>query len=89
MAQKMLDIKNFRLNNNLDKSCQTSDDILNFTINLSKNKYFKFYKSKIYRDFILTFNVNKSKKIVLDRSMFKILRDNISRIEHGFMVCRV
>lgn len=86
MAQKMLDLMNFKLNQN--KYCHHDikcDDNHNFTIRLSQNKYIRFYKSKIYKDFILTFNINNSKKIVLNRSMFEILRNNFQRIENGFM----
>ena len=56
-----------------------------FYIQLDNNKHLRLYKSKIYNDYILTINTNNSKKIVITRSMWKILRKNVGQIDATFM----
>ena len=84
MAQKMIDLKR---NEKLKEiGVQTEEKISpEFHIQLSKNKFIKLYKSKVYSDYILTFNINKSKKIVITRSMWKILLKNSNQINGAFM----
>ena len=85
MAQKMIDLKKKQLCRSVESQteCHVTPD---FRIQLSKNKYIKLYKSKCYSDYILTLNVNESKKIVITKSMWKILRKNIKQIDGAFMV---
>lgn len=84
MAQKMIELRKCKL----DKSIQCDNDFSSpeFHLQLSENKYIKFYKSKCYNDYILSFNINKSKKIVLTRSMWKILIQNSDQINGAFLV---
>lgn len=83
MAQKMIDLK--KCLNDIGIQCNNEFSSPDFHIQLSKNKYIKFYKSKCYNDYILTFNINKSKKIVLTRSMWKILFQNSNQINGAFL----
>ena len=85
MAQKMIDLKKKQLCRQVETQTENllSPD---FRIQLTKNKYMKLYKSKCYNDFILTLNVNESKKIVITKSMWKIIRKNINQIDGAFMV---
>ena len=81
MAQKMLDLKKKK-----DKMIQTEECVTpEFYIQLNQNKFIKLYKSRIYKDYVLTFNTNHSKKIVITRSMWKILRRNSDQIDGAFL----
>ena len=81
MAQKMIEIKKKK-----DKMIQTEDSVTpDFFIQLNENKYIRLYKSRIYKDYILTLNTNHSKKIVITRSMWKILRNNSDQIDGAFL----
>ena len=85
MAQKMIDLKKKLSSRHVDT--QTENPVSpDFQIQLTQNKYMKLYKSKCYNDFILTLNVNESKKIVISKSMWKIIRKNINQIDGAFMV---
>jgi len=80
MAQKMIDLKKKQLCRNVET--QTESHVTpDFQIQLSKNKHIKLYKSKCYADYILTLNVNESKKTVITKSKWKILRKNIKQID--------
>ena len=81
----MIDIKKKLLMRHVETQTETTHS-QDFRIQLSKNKYMKLYKSKCYNDFILTLNVNESKKIVITKSMWKIIRKNINQIDGAFMV---
>lgn len=84
MAQRMIDI--YKKENSRDSITQTDTNLnKDFCIHLSKTKFIKAYKSKSYGEYILTINCNKSKKIVLTKSMWKILRKNINQIDGVFM----
>ena len=84
MAQKMVDLK--KKEEQCDRASQTEDHISpDFTIHLSKSKYIKLYKSKIYSDYILTINTNTSKKIVITKSMWKIFRAHFRQIDGAFL----
>ena len=89
MAQKYVDLMKNKLNqqNKCNVAIQT-DNNPDFTIKLAQNKFIQLYKSKAYNDYILTVNTNKSKKIVITRSMWKIFRKNIDQIDGVFMVNR-
>lgn len=84
MAQKMIFEYNKLLKQLRDSNTQT-DDSKDFCIHLSKTKYIKAYKSKCYGEYILSINCNKSKKIVLTKPMWKILKRNIDQIDGIFM----
>lgn len=70
-----------------DIGIQCNNEFANrdFEIYLSKNKYMRLYKSKIYKDYILSFNINKSKKIVITKSMWKIIKQNFCQINGVFL----
>jgi len=86
MAQRMIELK--KLEKFHDIGVQTSCCITpEFHIQLSKNKHVKLYRSKVYNEYVLTFNINKSKKILVTKSMWKILRTHFNQIDGAFMVC--
>lgn len=83
----MIEIRN-KMINKCDASTQCDGDFDNpeFHLQLSKNKFLKLYKSKSYNDYILTLNVNSSKKIVITKSMWKIIRQNFNQIDGAILV---
>lgn len=82
----MVDIKT-RLDKFRDCSTQTEiNPTLEFRAQLSKNKFIKLYKSKVYSDYILTLNTNTSKKIVITKSMWNVFKSHINQIDGAFMV---
>ncbi len=87
MAQKMVDLR--RQENLRSVAVQTEENpSCEFLIQLSKNKYIELYRSKSYSDYILTINTNKSKKILITRSMWRIFKKNILQIDGVFMAGR-
>lgn len=84
MAQKMIEIK--RKEDLREIGIQTEDKIeLDCHIQLTKNKYIKLYKSKCFNEYILSLNINKSKKIVVTKSMWKIIKANIKQIDGALL----
>lgn len=85
MTQKQIDLFK-KLECLKDSTTQTEKSISpDFYIQLSKNKHVKLYKSKVYREYILSFHINNSKKIVVTKSMWKIIRRNLNQIDGAFM----
>jgi len=81
MAQAQIDrFKSFKLSN-LSKSTQTGD-LIEFCCQLNKNKRARLYYSESYRDYVLAFNINKSKSFILDRHMWKKFKKYITLIEN-------
>lgn len=86
MAQKMIDMKKRKKTFLKDTCVQTESNVTpEFLIQLDDNKHLRLYKSKIYNDYIVTLNTNNSKKIVITRSMWKILRKNVGQIDATLM----
>lgn len=85
MAQKMIDLK--KLEKVENQSIQTQTETIKtpeFHIQLNKNTFLKFYRSRIYKDYILTINSNKTKKIVITKPMWQIIRAQIAQIDGAF-----
>ena len=80
MAQKMLDLKNYKIN----VSTQTGE-INEFCVYLSSCKILKLYYSKSYKDYVLSFNFGKSKKYIITKSMWKILYEFLPKINGTLM----
>jgi hypothetical protein len=60
---------------------QTGNTI-EFCVQLNENKRARLYFSESYRDYVLAFNINKSKSFILDRHMCKKFRNHIQKIEN-------
>lgn len=65
MAQAMID--------KLKKSASTQTEF-DFTFFLSNYKSVRIYFSKSYKDYVVSFNLGISKKFIVTKSMWKILR---------------
>lgn len=88
MAQKMIEINKIKDKRDVAIQCNNNFDNPEFQIQLSKNKYLKLYKSKCYSEYIMTLNINKSKKIVITKSMWKIIKQNINQIDKTILMDR-
>lgn len=86
MAQKMIELKKLSNKSDIAIQCNGDFDTPDCQIQLSKNKYLKLYKSKCFNQYILTLNVNKSKKFVVTKSMWKIIKQNIKQIDGAILV---
>lgn len=85
MAQKLIELKR-QAEKFKECSTQTEKEISpEFFIQLAKNKHMKLYKSKVYRQFVLSFNINNSKKIVISKPMWMIFRKYFKQIDGAFM----
>jgi hypothetical protein len=62
-------------------STQTGNSV-EFCVQLNENKRARLYYSDSYKDYVLAFNINKSKSFILDRHMWKKLRNHIQKIEN-------
>ena len=65
MVQAMID--------KLKKSASTQTEF-DFTFFLSNYKIVRIYFSKSYKDYVVSFNLGNSKKFIVTKSMWKILR---------------
>jgi len=84
MAQAMLNKNNFVIPNNKKYttiSTQTDNFSKEFCIFLAKNKTFRVYKSKTYKEYVLSFNFGNSKKYIITKSMWKLFRDYVQKID--------
>jgi hypothetical protein len=79
MAQAQLEKK--RLKNLTSVGVQTGPSI-EFCVPLCRNKRARFYYSQAYRDFVLAFNINRSKSFIIDRRMWKKLRFHLYNIDN-------
>lgn len=77
MTQRQLDLR--KIANQLNKATQT-DDSKEFTIYLSRYKFVRVYKSKAYKEYVLSFNFGKCKKYIITKSMWNILAKNFNQI---------
>ena len=75
MAQAMIEMR-FKKNT----STQTADNF-DFTFLLSKTKTVRLYKSRSYKDYVLSLSLNKSKKLIITKSMWKIFKIYIPLID--------
>ena len=63
------------------KSTQTVDDEdSEFCVYISKNKLFRVYFSKSYKQFVLSFDFGNFKKYIITQSMWIIFRTHIHHI---------
>jgi hypothetical protein len=80
MAQKMLEIRRFKLNTR-EVGTQTNVNDNEMIIHLTNHKLVKLYYSKAYKEPVLCFSYINCKKFVITRSMWKILRLNLTQID--------
>ncbi len=78
MAQKMIDLRNMNLLN------KNKFEKTNLVIYLSKSKNLTVRFSKNYRDLVISIDINRSKKMILTRNMWKILHENSDKINQQF-----
>jgi len=76
MAQAMIDIKK----NLKDKAVQTGD-FNERCITISDTKKIRLYFSKAYKDYIVSFDLNESKKFILTKEKWHIFRQHIEEID--------
>lgn len=81
MAQKM--ITNRLLEKSMKKniSTQTNENDPEFYINISKNKNIRLYYCKSHNDYVLSINFGNCKSFIITRSMWKIFRCYLTRID--------
>ena len=81
MVQRMLDNKKFesKLKNN-SIGIQTGD-VNERCITISDTKKIHLYYSKSYKNYILSFNLNKSKKFILTKEKWLLFRKHIEEID--------
>lgn len=70
-----------KMKNQISKATQTGD-LIEFMVQLNKNKKARLYWSESYRDYVLAFNINKTKSFIIDRRMWKKFRKNLQSIEN-------
>ena len=75
----MIDLYKLRIKK--DIACQTGD-FVEFSVFLSNSKSVRLYFSKCYKDYVLCIKINKSKKIIITRQMWKIFRKFINQIDN-------
>jgi len=56
-----------------------------FTFYINPNKYIQIYFSKIYKEHVLSINFGKNKKFVFTKSMWKIFRNYIDKIDESIL----
>lgn len=81
MAQKMIDLKNEKMKST--KATQT-DLSRDFRIQLSDEKFLEMHKSFGLNEYIMKINRRKT-KIVITKSMWKIITKNLDQINGVFM----
>ena len=81
MTQAQLDKRNqYKLNLN-SKQTQT-DNLSEFYFILNDSKHCNVHFSEKHKDFILSLNINNSKNFNITKPMWKIFRQQISKIDH-------
>ncbi|CAF1038151.1 unnamed protein product [Brachionus calyciflorus] len=81
MAQAMIEMRSKKKTT----STQTGDN-LDFTFLLSKTKTVRMYKSRSYKDYVLSLSLNRSKKLIITKSMWKIFKIYVPLIDkHPFI----
>lgn len=79
MAQALLDKFNYRIKKE-DKSIQTGD-MNERCITISNTKKIQLYYSKSFKDYIVSFNINKNKKFILTKDKWLIFRKHIEEFD--------
>ena len=80
MAQAMLN-RHKKYASVYTQTNQVEDDNKEFCIYMSNNKTFRLYKSKAYKNFVLSFNFGNFKKYIITKSMWVIFRKYINQID--------
>ena len=62
------------------KSTQTNEDH-EITITLSDTKKIHLYKSKSYKDYVVSFDLCSSKKFIINRAKWLVFRNHIEEID--------
>jgi hypothetical protein len=70
-----------QLETNHSISTQTGD-FYEFAVQLNESKRARLYWSEAYKDYVLAFNINKSKSFIITRSMWKKLRNHLIQINN-------
>lgn len=60
---------------------QTGDQT-EFCVQLNTNKRARLYKSEAYKDYVLAFNINKSKSFIITKPMWQKLRLHLVQINN-------
>ena len=76
MAQIMIDNKKIHK----DVGCQTGDSNER-CITISNSKKIRLFYSKSYKDYILSFDLNQSKKFIMSKEKWAIFRTHIEEID--------
>lgn len=76
MAQRMVDLFKRR-----EAACQTDIENKEFIFYLSNYKFVRVYKSRSYKDYVLSFNFGKSKKYILNKHMWNVFKKYIKQID--------
>jgi hypothetical protein len=75
MAQAMLYKRKL-----IDAGTQTGEND-EFTLTFSNSKVLRLYYSKSYKEYVLSFKLGKTKKFIVTKSMWKILKQYIPQID--------
>lgn len=83
MAQAMVVMELNRINSLKTKNVGTqTGQNSEFCVALSQNKIARLYYSEAYKDVVLSFNINNAKSFIITRSMWKILRNHLFKIDN-------
>jgi hypothetical protein len=78
MAQKMVYLHNLS-KNKIDANTQTNDS-KDFQFSLSNFKFVRVYKSKSYKDYVISLNFGKCKKYKITKSMWNKFKKFLPQI---------
>ena len=79
MAQAMIDLKRIKEKRSISTQTGISSE---FCISLTRSKIARLYYSESYKDYVLCFSFSNSKKFIISKSMWKILRSHINQIDN-------
>ena len=78
MTQAMIELRKNKKYSTVYTQTEDSDE---FCIYLSYNKTLRIYNSKTYKGNVLSFNFGNSKKYIITKPMWKIMRKYIPKID--------
>ena len=74
-------VKQFKLKLKNTVATQTGETN-EFCVQLNDNKRARLYWSESYKDYVLAFNINKTKSFIIDRHMWKKFRTYLIKIDN-------
>jgi hypothetical protein len=74
-------VTRFKLNNRHSVATQTGNPV-EFCVQLNDNKRARLYWSEAYGDYVLAFNINKSKTFIITKQMWCKLRPHLVSINN-------